>query len=323
VNASGAVGASGAASAVSAASGHAAGSGAAPNPPTFVAVSTNPNKPGLTVYSSATGKAVRRLTRGDRAAEPMLSPDRRWVYFAGPERGNDCTWELWRVPLAGGRLEPVASAGEIGDTLAISPDGRALAYTVAPGGPCEGRAGDVAVEVVDLRTGRRHRIEGETTALAWAPNGTLAVVTPVAPTAAGRIRLISDPFRAGRVTAAAPLACPTQFVCDEESPSFDRRGDLVYVAEISPRPGNYCFVGVCSAWTYALVSVAAGSGSTVLASVVRRDAETTDATVDDSGGAVIFTLPMTNGYPRVWRWSAGGRPVTMPAPGAFSSQPAW
>ncbi len=297
--------------------------GTTPYPPTFVAVSTNPNKPGLTVYSSATGKVFRRLTRGDRAAEPMLSPNRRWVYFAGPKRGNDCTWELWRVALAGGRIQPVASAGEIGATLAISPDGHLLAYTVAPGGPCEERAGDVAVEVVDLRTGRRHRIDGETTGLAWSPSGTLAVVTPVGATAAGRIRLISDPFGVGRVTAAAPLACPTRFACDEESPSFDGRGDLVYVAEISPRPGNYCFFGACSAWTYALVSVMAGSGSSVMATVVRSDAETTNATVDDSGGAVIFTLPMANGYPRVWRWSAGGQPVTMPPPGAFSSQPAW
>jgi hypothetical protein len=56
---------------------------------------------------------------------------------------------------------------------------------------------------------------------------------------------------------------------------------------------------------------------------IAGDAEaTTTATVNDSGHSVMFTLPTANGHPRVWRW-AGGQPVPLPAPGAFSAQPAW
>jgi hypothetical protein len=174
------------------------------------------------------------------------------------------------------------------------------------------------VIVVDLATGRRHRISGEATGLAWSPGGTLAVVTHVAPTAAGRIRLIPHPFRARRVTAGSQLPCPTRFACDAQSPSFDSRGDVFYLAEISPRAGNYCFYGVCFGWTYAIVS-----GTRVLASVVRHEAVATYGTVDASGTAMIFTLPDYNGYPRVWEWRSGARPSPIRPPGAFSAQPAW
>ena len=66
----------------------------------------------------------------------------------------------------------------------------------------------------------------------------------------------------------------------------------------------------------------AGSETRILASVVRPDAEATTATVNDSGQAVMFTLPTANGHARVWRW-ARGQPVPLPAPGGFSAQPAW
>ena len=301
------------------------GAGTAAVPATFVAVSGEAGTPGLTVYSSATGRALRRLTRGDRDGQPMLSADRRWVYFVGPGRSGACDWQLWRLPLAGGgRPGRLASAGDPGADVAVSRDGRLLAYTAPPPGPCGARAGNTAVEVVDLRTARRHRIDGEVTGLAWAPNGTLAVVTPVAPTAAGRIRLISDPFRARGVAAGVALGCPTRLACDAQSPSFDGHGDLFYMAVIPPRAGNSCWFGVCFGSTYATLSVpAAGSRPRVLSSVVRRDAAATSAEVAESGTALIFTLPQPNGHPRVWRWSSGARPAPLPAPGAFSAQPAW
>jgi hypothetical protein len=291
-------------------------------PDTFVAVSAEAGVPGVTVYASATGRALRRLSRGDRDGQPMLSADRRWVYYVGPAASGGCDWQLWRVPLLGGRPEHVAAAGEPGAEVAVSRGGRLLAYTAPPPGPCGARAGNTAVNIVDLRTGRRHRIDGEVTGLAWDPSGALAVVTPVAPTAAGRIRLISDPFRARRVTAGVELACPTRLVCGAQSPSFDGRGDLFYLAVIPPRAGNSCWFGVCFGWTYAIVSVS-GPRTHVLTSVVRRDAIATSAEVDESGTAVIFTLPQSNGHPRVWRWSSGARPSPVRAPGAFSAQPAW
>jgi len=274
--------------------------------------------------TSASGASVRRLSDGDRDAQPTLSADRRWVYFIGPGASEGCGWQLWRVPVAGGRPRSLFRAVAPGAQIAVSPDGRRLAYVAPPPGPlpCRARAGATAVVVVDLKTGRRHRIEGEVTGLAWSPNdSTLAVVTPIPPTAAGRIRLISDPFRATRATAGVALACPTHLGCDEQAPSFDGRGDLFYVAAIAPRAGNYCWFGVCFGWTYAIVSVA-GSDSRVLASVVRRDAEATTGTVNQPGTAMIFTVPQANGYPRVWRWS-GGPPVAIPAPGAFGAEPAW
>lgn len=289
---------------------------------TFVAVSSDPRAPGLTVYSAATGKALRRLTHDDRDGQPSLSADGRRVYFAHAGPSGGCSTELWRVPLAGGPAREVSSAGEPGDQIAVSADGRRLAYVAAPGGPCDPRAGATTVVVVNLKNGRRHTISGEVTGLAWSPDdSTLAVVSLTPPTATGRIRLISDPFRANRVTAGLLLPCPTRTQCDAQSPSFDRRGDLFYVATIPPRAGNYCWFGVCFGWTYALTSVA-GSKTRVLASVVRRDAEATTATVNEAGTAIIFTLPAESGYPRVWRWS-GDQPVAITAAGAFSAEPAW
>jgi hypothetical protein len=252
--------------------------------------------------------------RGPQTAGGSTSPARA--------TSGGCSTELWRVPLAGGPAREVSSAGEPGDQVAVSADGRRLGYVASPGGPCGGRAGATEVVVVDLMNGRRHTISGEVTGLAWSPDdSTLAVVAPIPPTAAGRIRLISDPFRATRVTAGMVMPCPTRMQCDARSPSFDRRGELFYVATIPPRAGNYCWFDVCFGWTYALVSVA-GSNTRVLVSVVRRDAEATTATVGEAGTAVIFTLPAENGYPRVWRWS-GEQPVAIRAPGAFSAEPAW
>jgi hypothetical protein len=73
-------------------------------------------------------------------------------------------------------------------------------------------------------------------------------------------------------------------------------------------------------WTTALIAgVSAltgfGAGSPMVSA--------TSGAVDASGTAVIYTLPQPNGHPRVWRWSSGGRPAQVPAPGAFTAQPAW
>ena len=73
-------------------------------------------------------------------------------------------------------------------------------------------------------------------------------------------------------------------------------------------------------WMTALI---AGASALTGFGGASRTVPATSGDVDASGTAVIYTLPQPNGHPRVWRWSSGGRPTQVPAPGAFSGQPAW
>ena len=80
----------------------------------------------------AEGGEPRQLTFGhERMRHPSFSPDGRWIYVQPSHRN------IWRVPAAGGPLEPVTRFLESGLFLeepALSPDGRTLAYARSKGG---------------------------------------------------------------------------------------------------------------------------------------------------------------------------------------------
>lgn len=287
-------------------------------PSTFVAGSGE----GITVFSSRTGSVVRRLTHNARDSDPMLTQGDRWVYFLRVPAVLGCSMQLWRVPVSGGPAKELGSGGVPGGPVAISRNGELLAYTVGPPGPCNPRRGETALMLVDRRTGAHRRIDGQVEGLAWAPHGRgLAVVTPVGPGAVYRIRLLHDPFHVTSLTATPPLPCPAADGCYDMSPSFDTGGGLFYVAQISTHPGDYCSVGVCHRWTYAIEAFHGRTSRVLTSRKMYGDAQITSATVSASGCAVVYTLPAVSGR-KVWRWSAG-RAAPIPAPGGSGTQPAW
>ena len=294
-------------------------------PASFVAVSHNARAPGITVYSSVTGRAVRRLTDGSRDIDPILTANHRWVYFVRVPTANVCPVQLWRVGFAGGTATQLTTAGYPGGPVTVSPDGTMLAYTANPPGPCKLQDSPTSLVLVNLSTGRSHHVADKIVwGMAWSANDAkLAVVTPNATSGRSQIRLLSDPFAAttASVDASAPLACPTDDACAETSPSFDARGDLFYTAVISARASNYCWLHACATWTYANLSRRASQTRTLTSQRVSGGAIVPSSVVNTAGTALLYTLPRGTGT-RVWRWT-DARSAAIPLPGAASVQPVW
>lgn len=74
----------------------------------------------------ANGSRPRRLTNDGLAGAPSFSHDGKWVYFSSLRTGR---WEIFRIPLAGGKAIQVTHAGA--DYGLESPDGRMLYYLKA------------------------------------------------------------------------------------------------------------------------------------------------------------------------------------------------
>lgn len=98
----------------------------------------------------ADGSNPTQLTHGPFDAEPVCSPDGKWVYYASVNN-----LYLRRVPLEGGEVQPVPNAAvpkmyAIGAGIAVSPDGKRLAFNADLN---EGNGSQVAttkLAVVDL-----------------------------------------------------------------------------------------------------------------------------------------------------------------------------
>jgi hypothetical protein len=291
-------------------------------PARFVARSMDTTAPGIAVFSTHSGQRLRRLTDDPRDIDPLLTRDRGWVYFVRVPP-DPCPVQLERVPATGGAVQRVAPAGYPGGPVAISPDGRMLAY-ISTGARCRLDAAANTLVLVDLTTGQVHRIEAITWAIAWSPDDrTLAVVGPDLSTGRSVIKLVSQPMRAdsAQLRAARSIPCPTVEPCAATSPTFDARGALFYTAMISHEPGDRCWLSRCQDWSYALVSDQGGGTRVLSTQRPTGDAVLGTGVVDANGSAMIYRLPFNDGY-RVWRWSRAGR-AAVPAPGAGAGQPVW
>jgi hypothetical protein len=299
-----------------------ASAGARPYPPSFVAVSRTRSAPGVTVYSSATGQPLRRLTHGDRDIDPMPARGGRTVFFVHVP-AKVCPVQLDRVAATGGTATRLTAAGFPGGPVAVSRDGRMLAYTGTRPGTCRLTKPNDWLALRNLRTGAVHRIHVLVWGLAWSPDDhTLAVVVPNASTGRGEIRLIANPFDAApaQFRAAPAIACPDSRACGETSPSFDAGGTLSYTAMISP-DGDRCWLTRCTGWTYALVSVHGTDSRIDTSRRLATDAVLSASDVSADGHAFLYTLPHADAT-RIWRWS-GGTPTPVGGPGATAIQAEW
>jgi hypothetical protein len=289
-------------------------------PVSFVAVSRSKSTPGVTIFSSATGHPMRRLTRTDRDIDPMLTQDGRTVFFVHVP-SKVCPVQLDRVSATGGGARRLTTAGFPGGPVSVSPDGRMLAYTGTTPGTCQLTHPNNWLTLRNLQTGQVRRIHFLVWGVAWAPGDhTLAVVVPDPGNGHGEIRLISDPFHATptQLRNATSMPCPDSRPCAETSPSFDRTGTLSYTAMISP-DGNRCWLAHCTGWTYALVTHRGDHSDVSISQRLRTDAVLPQSVVSSDGRSFLYTLPY-GAAARIWRWSAAGAaPIAQPGGGAIQA----
>src|SRR5215472_7526807 len=210
-------------------------------PATFVASVSGTGGPanrGLAVFSAADGHLIRWLAHNGNDLVPVaVSPDGRWVYFnQGASAPGKCPRTgftepvLWRVRASGGRPQ---RAGIRTTSLAFSPDGRMVAYTVTR------RCGATAWIVVrDRRAATSRRIllaRNPPTSnnpiflaqLSWAPDDTRLAVAVMPAAAINVLSLINARHAASLpVTAIRPCNSQGDGCLD---PRFDIRGRLTFL----------------------------------------------------------------------------------------------
>ena len=143
-----------------------------------------------------------------RVSQPSVSPDGRWVVFAvtRPDlEQNRNIRHLYRVPLQGGPVEQLTSAGSSNGSPAFSPDGAWLAFV-------SNRDGTPQVWVLPMAGGEARqvsRLPQGASQPCWAPDGSyLLVSSPVFPDTsdleevARRVQQREDSGVSARVTDA-------------------------------------------------------------------------------------------------------------------------
>jgi hypothetical protein len=291
-------------------------------PSSYVAVSRTKSSPGVTVFSTASGHPMRRLTDGDRDIDPMLAQDGHTVFYVHVPT-KVCPVQLDRVSAHGGRSRRLTTAGFPGGPVGVSPDGRMLAYTGTTPGTCRLTHPNNWLVLRNLQTGQVHRIHFLVWGVAWAPGDhTLAVVVPDPKNGHGEVRLIANPFRAtpAQLRDAPSIPCPDSRPCAETSPSFDAAGTPSFTAMISPQ-GDRCWLAHCTGWIYALVTRRGDRSEVAISQRLRTDAVLPQSVVSSDGRSFLYTLPYGAGA-RIWRWSSGGaRPIAQP--GGTAIQAVW
>jgi hypothetical protein len=133
------------------------------------------NYGGIGVWSMKTGTLIRTLSQTNVGPDqqPVLSADRRTVYFAQPE--GDCASVIRSVPITGASA-PVTVIS-VPRMLALepspSPDGRELAWV---GVTCHGKRLTARLYITNLASGARTSLglfSGELSddGIAWSPDG--------------------------------------------------------------------------------------------------------------------------------------------------------
>jgi hypothetical protein len=270
----------------------------------------------LAVFSSSDGRLLRWLVHGAPDPVPVtVSPDGRWLYYYDQDAGTSLTpgWcpntgfvdpVLWKVPAGGGCSR---RAGLRTPSIAFSPDGRMVAYTVSS------RCGRVIRIVVrDRRTGATRRVllvrndlrgnnQIGSAQLSWAPDDAHLAVA-VAPAAAINALSVINALRARTVPFTRRSTASSCARGNDEclDPAFDIRGRLTFVKwrNVIRSTGDWVirWYGSRARRLFRVPGPQVGSAVSIA--------------VDRTGNAVLAEDSGAR-RPEIWRWNHGhlsGRP---------------
>ena len=126
------------------------------------------------VVRARSREPIRLTTRGHNA-DPVFSPDGRYVYFASDRTGR---WQLWRQSVQGAAAEQLTHDDFENTHPYLSPDGRWIAFLSFERGATDRRAlRDARLRRVSLADGAVEELaalvggEGSLAAYPWAPDG--------------------------------------------------------------------------------------------------------------------------------------------------------
>jgi hypothetical protein len=292
----------------------------APGYPAYFAASVSGSgrgaRQGLALFSSSTGKLVRWLLHSKAGPTPVaVSPGGKWLYYYNQAalarsrcRANAFSepW-LWRVPVRGG---PPHWAGIRSTSIAISPDGRMVAWVSARG--CRRtlritvwnrETGAIRrILLASNRRGSRNPVFGAQ--LSWAPDDTHLAVA-LAPDSGSNTLAVIDARQARSVAGARSIGpCAGRYVgCLD--PAFDVRGRLSFLRWLEKGETLNEWVMRWRDGTATRLWRLNGSQSAGLGSIA----------VDRSGDAVL--LESYSQYPEIWRLAAGHAALMLRSARAF------
>ena len=272
---------------------------------------------GLAVFSSSDGRLLRWLVRSAPDPVPVsVSPNGRWLYYydQGASARGRCPSTgfvdpiLWKVPTGGGRTQ---RAGVNTPSIAFSPDGRMVAYTV--GSRC-GRV--IRIVVRDRRTGATRRIllarndlrgnnQVGSAQLSWAPDDAHLAVA-VAPAGAINALSVINALRArNAITAPSIPPCAGENSVENSGcldPAFDVRGRLTLLRwrdMLSQCHRSRCRRSSFAEW---VIRWQRGRAEQLFRLPGEQDNSASIA-VNRTGNAVLLESAIHN--PEIWRWSRG------------------
>lgn len=258
----------------------------------------------MALIDGRTGKDIRTLYRSSFGLHyPMLSPDGKYVYFVEESCGGS---PVVRLPLDGpAGQQPETVTEGTAHQLAISPDGRLLAYVAAAG--CDHSQGDttLSVRVRNLVTGAEHVLaERQVDAsylgeLSWSADGTRLAVA-VQHFEAGAYRdghiVLLDAVGLQDIEKAPRVASPRRGFAFA-SPTFLPDGNLFVIERPLARPGK-------DAAMMLVVDLTGRTVRTVATGDPTRFYVTTDA--DASGKHLLYISRPPENEPGELRVSSNG-----------------
>jgi hypothetical protein len=272
-------------------------------PSTFVAAPVGAPPEGIDLYSLATGRFVRKLVTD--AIEPQTADGGRMVYFLrGPTTPGGCQYSVWKVATTGGPAHALGIRLN-GAIMAVSPDGRFLAYASQPGG-CH-PVGPTYLTTIGLTSHQEHvaRLWSPVESVAWSSNDRSVTVEGYGgPYGSPVVQVERDVWSAKPVQTSSHPPCPLNApYCGQFYPQYDGRNDLFYIATVDPNPKRPCAVYRCTSQTYVLTEVRRGK-ALALARTSGRAGLGSWLAVSPSGTTAVYTVA-SGGSLHTFIWSAG------------------
>lgn len=272
-------------------------------PSTFVAVTTGAPPASINVYSLGTGRYVRRLVRD--GVDPQLADGGRVVYFLrGPTKPGGCQYSVLKVPTTGGPAKALGLRVK-GEIMAVSPDGRYLAYASQPGG-CK-PVGPTNLTTVSLTSRHKHvaRLKSPVGSMTWSSDDQSVTVQGYGGADGSALVQVEGDIRSAKTAkTTSRVPCPLHApYCGQLNPRYDQRHDLFYIATVDPNPKRPCAVFRCASQAYVLTEVHDGKAR-ALARTSGDPGLQAWLAVSPSGKTAVYTVASGTAL-HTFIWSAG------------------